>query len=697
VPDEADARPALDSDAARLFLQSARRIRPAFEVEADDLPHLIEICRLVEGMPLGLELAAGWVDLLSLAYIVAEIRRNLDFLTTDHHNMPDRHRSMRAVFDTTWQQLSQTEQQIFVQLSIFRGGFTRDAAPTVVGASLQSLASLVSKSLLHYNPGRDRYETPELLRQFAAGRLAGSSADQAAALQRHSNYYLTLLQQREADFKGADQQAALTEISTEIENIRAAWDWAVFHKQSNNLPSAVDSLGLFCDWSGRYQDGERLFAAATDKLAPPEEQWSITPEHVLRLVSKLLTWQGVFEHRLGNQSKADQRLARSLAILDAPALADQAIESEKAFLLWKMETLSTLDTIGLEQAKRLCEQSLDLYQTVENRWGAANALDRLGWVLIRLNDHGAAKVRLEQSLSLYRALGDRWGLSLVLSKLTLAYIALGDLDAGKRLSLESLEIGRNQGYRYHVAFSMASAGYAYKSMGKYAEAIPILQEAMAIFQDIGFRLEVAYQNHHLGFIEAHLGHYEQAQQYAETSMALFQKLGQNMLVGSGQSYNIMGMVTLASGDYHAAQRHFQEAAGALKEGNKHLLAEALIGLAYATRALGEHHQARRHFLKALHTTLESQHHLLLTIILAPAALLLTDQDQPERAVELYSRALQHPHIANSRWYEAVVGRYIRAAAKSLLPEVVAAAEARGRGRDLWATAAALLKELETAG
>jgi predicted ATPase/DNA-binding SARP family transcriptional activator len=142
--------------AAKLFLQSARRVRPNFELVADDLPYLTRICRLVEGMPLGIELAASWVDMLSLADIAAEIQQGLDFLEKEVRNVPERHRSIRAVFDTSWGRLSEAEQDVFAQLSVFRGGFTREAAQEVTAtreglpASLRMLATLSNKSLLGF-------------------------------------------------------------------------------------------------------------------------------------------------------------------------------------------------------------------------------------------------------------------------------------------------------------------------------------------------------------------------------------------------------------------------------------------------------------------------------------------------------------------------------------------------------------------
>src|SRR5262249_11094821 len=158
--------------AVRLFAQSAQRVQPEFSVSEANLPELMRIGRLTLGMPLALELAAAWVELLPLAEIAAQIERSADFLATDMHDLPERQRSMRAVFDWSWQLLRPDEQRIFRQLAVFRGGFTIAAAQTVAEASLRSLLRLVEKSLLQIDEGY--YKIHELLRQFAAEQLTAT-------------------------------------------------------------------------------------------------------------------------------------------------------------------------------------------------------------------------------------------------------------------------------------------------------------------------------------------------------------------------------------------------------------------------------------------------------------------------------------------------------------------------------------------
>ncbi|MCP4541032.1 MAG: AAA family ATPase [Chloroflexi bacterium] len=209
-----DAASWTEYSAMRLFVLSARRVLPGFTPESGDLRHVVRICQLVDGMPLGIVLAAAWAEMLSLQEIADEINHSLDVLETEARNVPARHRSVRAMFDATWNRLADTERQILMQLSVFRGGFTRDAAQRVTGAGLRTLKTLVNKSLLRRDHDTGRYEVHELLRQYAEERLK-SSGNAVAARDTHCEYYLVALHQHEADLDRRQRSAAFTDEVTQ--------------------------------------------------------------------------------------------------------------------------------------------------------------------------------------------------------------------------------------------------------------------------------------------------------------------------------------------------------------------------------------------------------------------------------------------------------------------------------------------------
>jgi predicted ATPase/transcriptional regulator with XRE-family HTH domain len=267
-PSEGSAA-ALDYPAVQLFLLHARRVVPHYQPGEQDVAGIVSICRLVYGMPLGILLAAVWAGVISPAEIAEEVGRDLGFLQADMPDIPARQRNLRAVFLHTWGRLSTAECQVFMRLSVFRGGATAVAAQRVTGATVDVLAGLIDKALLWRLPN-GRYEVHELLRQFAAEQLAGASAikedGQKGAQQQHSRYYLNLLDEQEQLLQGPQQRAALDAIRADFENMSVAWRWAVQEREFALLAPAIHALFLYCEVRGSVCDGVILYAGALAAL-----------------------------------------------------------------------------------------------------------------------------------------------------------------------------------------------------------------------------------------------------------------------------------------------------------------------------------------------------------------------------------------------------------------------------------------------
>jgi predicted ATPase/DNA-binding SARP family transcriptional activator len=239
----AEARPLEAYSAIALFVQQARRVRPGFVLQPASEPAVVRICQLAEGVPLAIELAASWLRVLSGPEILAELEQGLDFLTSSLQNVPARHRSLRAVFEHSWALLLPLEQSLFQRLSVFRGGFRREAAAAVVGASLLLLAGLADKSLLRRN-AEGRYEVHELLRQYAEEHLRSTAGEFEQVHDQHCRYYADLLAayQPQLQGSGAELQAAMAALHAEQENVRAAWNWAVEHRKILEINQFMDCL-----------------------------------------------------------------------------------------------------------------------------------------------------------------------------------------------------------------------------------------------------------------------------------------------------------------------------------------------------------------------------------------------------------------------------------------------------------------------
>jgi len=231
--------------AVQLFIHSARRVSPQFRLTGLCKPPVARICRLVGGMPLGIELASAWTRALPCEEIAREIERSLDILEATARNVPPRHRNMRAAFEPTWHRLPEEERHVFMKLSVFRGGFTREAAESVAGATLQSLLSLVDKSLLRLD-ANGRYTIHELLRQYGEEQLNASPPERDQSLDLHCSCYLDLLTRCAQLFVYLGQQKeALAVMKNELENMRLAWRRAVLQGRFAKMADAGEALWTF--------------------------------------------------------------------------------------------------------------------------------------------------------------------------------------------------------------------------------------------------------------------------------------------------------------------------------------------------------------------------------------------------------------------------------------------------------------------
>ena len=235
IPDTDDPDEVRRTDAAQLFMQAALRVRGDHVVAADQLPYVARICRLVEGMPLGIELAATWVRLLSCREIALEIEQNYRFLETSSPGTPERHLSLTAAFDHSWSRMLEEERTLFRRLSVFRGGFVREAAEQVAGANLRTLAALMDQCLIQRQLS-GRYQTHRLLRQYGEQKLAEQPEEETQTYDRYCGYYTRFLQHQMELFNEGQGRAPLAEIRVEQENLQAAWRWATSLAPSRTNP-----------------------------------------------------------------------------------------------------------------------------------------------------------------------------------------------------------------------------------------------------------------------------------------------------------------------------------------------------------------------------------------------------------------------------------------------------------------------------
>lgn len=215
------------ASAVVLFLQAARRANPQFVPAATDYGSIVRICEMVEGIPLGIELAAAWVRMLTCAEIAAEIERSFDLLATSARDVPPRQRSLRAAFEHSWHLLPDDERCILQALSIFSGGFTRKAAEAVADATLVSLAALMAKSLA-VRAGDGRYDLHDIVRQYAAEKLE-QAGEAAAVRRRHGEFYISLAQEADAARNSPQYMGLVDLLERENDNVHSALAHLLLH------------------------------------------------------------------------------------------------------------------------------------------------------------------------------------------------------------------------------------------------------------------------------------------------------------------------------------------------------------------------------------------------------------------------------------------------------------------------------------
>ena len=644
--------------AVDLFAQSAHRIRPDFSLTNHNLADVAHICRLVEGLPLGILLAVPWVEMLPPDEIVAEIERSFDFLQADLQDLPERQQSLRAIFEHSWKLLTRQEQLILAQFSIFRGGFTFEAAQAVTSATLPELLALTHKFLVHRTPG-GRYRVHELLRQFAAKKLAQLPSATDTARDRHSAYYIAILAKREDDLKSAKQREALAQIEVEDENIRAAWAWAVEQRQIEHLNQAINSLGYFYERRGRFQEGATACRTAAEKLD------KIESNQALRVLAKILMWQGILNRLMGQTDLAGQLVQRSLCLIDKPALANQDTLLVKATILLEIGQQAA----NRKESRSWCEQSLTMFQSLDDRWGTARALSELGHLLIsqmgsRSLDEG--RQLLEESLQLYQTLGNQEGIAKVLQILGFYAMLQGQAEKGEMWLRQSLAICREMNDKATTAKSLSYLALGLVNHGRFVEAHSLTQEMMRISQEVGNRPLIADAAHILADTNKHLGDYEQAHTMAQMNFKLEQDIDNPGKV----SYSLwkLGDVALGEKKYAEAEQLLQESVAMHQAlGDQGRVHDLLISLGFASIGLGNFSQAHQCLAKSLPVSREYQYYFNNILIILLAALLAAMEEKPEQAVELYALAKSYPFVANSRWFEDIVGRHIAAVA-AMLPQ-----------------------------
>jgi tetratricopeptide (TPR) repeat protein len=546
----------------------------------------------------------------------------------------------------------------------------------------------------------------ELARQYAAEKLEQSSAAQRVR-DMHCAYYCTVLEQFAAEIKGPRQDVALARMDLESENARAAWDWAVEgdpehvldRKHIERLDRAAEGLAHFYDRRYRYLQAETAFLQAAQSLSASE---GAPPRARLRVWAKMLAWQSAFVRQLGQVERSLHLLKQALALLDSSELTGQDTRAERAFVLFGMgwSTLQRFD----EASEQYFGHSLALYRELDDQWWVGRALRGLSDAMAGEDDFEEGRRYASESMAVYRALGDRWEIARSGRMLSYKCALQGQAAEAERLARESSGLRHQVQSAALAGIHLSALGLTLFLSGKYVEALSVLEKSVLLLvEQLSCRRILADTRIDLARALMHQGEYQAARAQVQMALTSAQRLSGRRY--SGVAHLTLGQLSLAHADDTGALEWINKSIAALRAIGRHYhLREALACLAYAARRMGDEDRAQRALVESLLPG-DGRGALYPVLYALPAAaLLLADREHIVPAIELYALASRSPVVANSRWFEDVAGRQIvgrqiaahteRGAAAATLPsDAVAAAQERGRSRDLWATVRELLAEL----
>jgi predicted ATPase/DNA-binding SARP family transcriptional activator len=710
--------------ALRLFEQCAKRIQPMFQVSKDNYADIAQICQHVQGMPLAIELAASWLEVLSPAEINREIARSLDFLESSRRDLPDRQRSIRAVFDSSWTLLDRQTRPIVKALSIFRTSFTREAAQAVSGASPKVLLELTNQSWLQ-RLSDGRYQIHELLRQFAYEILSREMASLLQVKKQFCEYYASYTNSLWDKVKGPDQQQAYAGVQAEFDNIQTAWLWLV---SENRIETAVQSMLPmmlhYCESRGKVADLRRMITTAL--AAHQTRDWTPTRDRleiILRTAEgafhfdgfplRLATYDGIFPIDVETSNRAW-------------SLSEQMDFQELGF--WGI-LLGFIHgrLIDVEEGVSKLQQMLPHFKDSDHTWELANSYLHIAKLL---NYGGEASSReqdivveyLSQAREIFTALGDHINRGYALSQwgelkykeydlegaveqwtaartslqaygewaaandiswqLTDVYIQLGEFQKAFDCCRDMFQVYLAHGLRENAVTILSKESFEKVRYGDIEDALRLRQQCIEMLHETGPEYQFGWNYWEMGEALRVLGRLEEASDWYERSRQVFEKY--NDYAGTSFYYRGVGDVALAKREYAAARSAFTKSLK-LAQQARHIwsMTYVMTGLGKSEIGLGDIENARLHLRQAAGLTRKARDRGIALMLILAEANLYTCEGELEKAVEL--GALVESHF--SSWFESrtQASALLKALNEQMDPEKFQRARNRGPGLDVWET------------
>lgn len=494
------------ASAVRLFVERATQVEPYFALDDAGYSQAARICRLVDGMPLGIELAASWVSVLSGAEIADEIEANIDFLATSMRDVPERHRSLRAAIDQSWRLLTDEQRGAFSRLSVFHGSFDRSAAAAVTGADLRLLSELGAKSLLR-RPDFGRFELHELLRQYAAEQLRMSPAEESEARERHARHYAAALLERRAALMGPELAVARGELRGELDNLRAAVEWTLAEDDEHVALRVLEAFYTFLWMHSWFEGGETL-----ERLVRSAGFDADDPGRASAVALAAAMYRLAIGARLGYDAEAEKLGSRCLPVLRA-----RNLERELACCLCAVGILAGYRDDLLE-AVGLLEEGTKIAKAIDDGLTESGGLMDLGFGRLLLDDLEAASEAFEASYALSAKLGNPLVLAYATSKLGLLADAEERFGDALRLHMEANELFESVGDPGGTGYALTRASLSAFGLGDYSEALRLARAGYEAFSETNHRWGIITALCRIGFAALALGDSADARERFEVAL-----------------------------------------------------------------------------------------------------------------------------------------------------------------------------------
>ncbi|MDJ0754131.1 MAG: tetratricopeptide repeat protein [Ardenticatenaceae bacterium] len=550
---DTEGRPLEEFAAVQLFLEAARQVKNSFQITADNQEALLRLCAMVEGMPLALRLAAPWLAVAGLPQIVEQIHNSIDILASRMSAVPERQRSLRAIFEYSWQRLAQSEQAVLSRLSIFRGGCTFLAAQTVAGASLEDLSALVNRSLLRFTE-KERYVIHGLVRQFAAEKLQELEGEAANIWDKFIAFYADFASQRYTTYLSGGYHEVIDGMLQEHDNIQTAWKYLSGRlseeEQFSHLIKMVQPLAWFYQRRGRYDEGIALFEEtlrqtpfATEANEQPYGQQTIRNARAF-IESRLAS---LYYFR-GDYQQSEALLAAALPIFEESGQLDQ---QAYALNTWSMPTRRRGD---YAQAKALANRSLALYREAGHSYGEMQPLNLIAVIAADEGDYALAESTGHQLIDFYSRLNDWPNLARTLSNLANTLIRQNRFQEAKKILEEAYMLAREDNNYFSQIMAGTNLALVARGLGEFSTADQYNRSSLALAREIGNQRWISVNL--IAFADNSLAQkrWRTAERYAREALAITHAI-------DSEQDTLAALSTLAQA--WAYQGHVQEAVGIL--------------------------------------------------------------------------------------------------------------------------------------